>query len=176
MTKFIKLVQRYVAESSLGPSTLRNQGAPGVLQAARNVLAEANLRSLVCTSPRSFARRLDALTENTRAALPAKGRRWGTSRKAVNIFLRDALYNTYLADHFSLVRIEPWLELPLDSYTVAGLRDEYDEGSLPQWPGVSKVTPETYAEFQLAASEVAAVRGIARVHLDMLWWRRPAHP
>jgi hypothetical protein len=119
-----------------------------------------------------FSKELDRVTKRVQKQLP-KGAKWGTARKALNIFLRDVLYNTYLAREFRFGHLEHWLELPLDSYTVGHLKLQIPCGTLPRWPGVAAVDATTYAEFQAAASRVAQEWQIARIHLDVFWWRQP---
>jgi hypothetical protein len=47
--------------------------------------------------------------------LPAGAKNWGAARKALNLVLRDILYNQYLQREYGFNRIGKWLELPLDS-------------------------------------------------------------
>lgn len=47
---------------------------------------------------------------------------WGVARKSLNLFLRCCLYNHYLRSKHHLERIEPLLEVPLDSVVGKGLR------------------------------------------------------
>jgi len=114
--------------------------------------------------------RLEAASKRLQRALPSKARGWGTARKALNIFLRDAAYNKFLRDRFALHRAEALLEIPLDQLTAKQLRDEADDGELPEWPGVSHLTADTSAQFQAVAHRVAREWGIARVHLDVYWF------
>jgi hypothetical protein len=44
-----------------------------------------------------FRRWLDRQTDNLLDVLPINGRPWGAARKAINLFLRDVLYNQYLS-------------------------------------------------------------------------------
>lgn len=109
------------------------------------------------------------MTRRVQRRIPSH--QWGTARKGLNIFLRDVLYNTYLERDLGFSRVEYWLELPLDSFTVRALRAQPAAGQLPRFPGVAIVESRTYAEFQHAAQRVADDWGIARVHLDAYWWR-----
>jgi hypothetical protein len=84
--------------------------------------------------------------------------------------VRDCFYSTYLCDPFKLSKAEQLFEIPLDSITAKSLRKGMGRGKLPQWPGVKRVTPELNADYQSAATELAAERDVARVHLDALWW------
>jgi N-glycosylase/DNA lyase len=87
----------------------------------------------------------------------------------LNIFLRDALYTTYLCDRFALERAEGLLEIPLDSITAKQLQDELGR-NLPRWPGVRRLTKAISDVYQEGARRVAAHRGIAPLHLDTYWW------
>ena len=60
---------------------------------------------------------LDTATMELCAAMPREVRAWGLARKALNIFLRECLYTSYLRDASRLDRSEHYLELPLDSLT-----------------------------------------------------------
>ena len=69
--------------------------------------------------------------------------------------------------------MEPWLELPLDSNSYAGLlNDTSDASKMPPWPGIKDLTPMTSRELQAFAASVAKSLGVSRVHLDVRYWRR----
>lgn len=89
----IAKLQCRTAEFSIGASTLRNQGAKGVVARARALLKDLDLRLYSCKSRGAFRRQLDTDTEWIRRRLPSGARHWGTARKALNIFLRDARYS-----------------------------------------------------------------------------------
>jgi len=95
-----------------------------------------------------FRLRIDKATEDLRVALPHRARSWGLARKLLNIFLRDAMYTTYLREHFHLDRAEFLLEIPLDSITAKTLKKFASRGKLPTWRGVKYVTPATSMVFQ----------------------------
>ncbi|HEY9707785.1 MAG TPA: hypothetical protein V6D48_06230, partial [Oculatellaceae cyanobacterium] len=119
--EYIALLQRRIASTSVGPSTARGMGPRGTIKAARQFLADLDLRRLRKRSQSSFAAVLDSMTDELIAALPRKSQHWGSARKFLNIFLRGVIYNRYLCDHYSLYRLEPWLEIPLDSHVAKGL-------------------------------------------------------
>ena len=104
------------------------------------------------------------------AALPRRERHWGLARKALNLFLRECLYNAYLRRAYHLSRAEAYLELPMDSFTVRGVRRKSSNQSLPRWLGVRKLTAEASEKYQERASRLAAEEGLARVHLDVYYW------
>lgn len=167
---FLRIMQRSVAVTAIGPSSLRNQGAPGVIAAAREYLATLDLSIFGTGDDRHFRSQLDIDTTSLLQALPKKAGHWGAARKAANLFLRDALYNHYLASAYNLPRIEAWLEIPLDSAVARGLSKECGKAELPVWPGLKGLTPSISSQFQLFAESIAKKRGLARVHLDIYLW------
>ena len=101
--------------------------------------------------------------------MPKGAQARGTARKALNIFLRDALYTAYLRKRYKLERAESLLEIPLDSITAKRLHAELGS-KLPRWPGVRHLTEPVSDVYQEAARRVAVNRRIAPVHLDTYWW------
>lgn len=168
---FIPTVQRKVALSAIGPSALRGQGQ-GVLKASQKFLASLSLARVPKSNEVRFRTWLDRQTENLLDGLPIKGRPWGAARKAINLFLRDALYNQYLNRRFEFGKIEAWLEVPLDSAVARGLKAEAKKTQilLPRWPGLKHLKAHASGEFQNFASSHARVIKIDRVHLDMYLW------
>jgi hypothetical protein len=170
---FLHTVQSYIAVQAIGPSSLRNQGSPGVIRAAREFLSELPLSYFPTGGEREFSLHLDEQTDRLLRRLPKNAQNWGAARKALNLFLRDALYNQYLASEFNLHAIEPWLEIPLDRAVARGLRGLWKkEGGeeLPDWPGLKKLTPSISSRFQSFANNAVKNRGYARVHLDIYLW------
>ena len=166
---FIATVQHKVAITSVGPSTVRGHGK-GVLKAAQGFLASISLARIPRASEMRFRQWLDRQTKALLDLLPVTGRPWGVARKAINLFLRDALYNQYLSRRFRISQIEEWLETPLDSVVARGLRSAAGKGPLPRWPGLKGLSPDMNDEYQAFASQHAHTLGIQRVHLDMYLW------
>jgi len=169
--ELIKLLQYRTAEGAVGPSALRNQGSRGVLTAARRFLKAIDLFKFSVTTEQQFKAVLDAHTDRLKFSFPKGARHWGAARKALNLFLRDVLYNRYLSRHFAFQQIEKWLEVPLDSYAAKAIRKNYGIKNLPPWKGVKYVTPEASQAYQDAATRLASSSAFARVHLDVLYWR-----
>jgi len=166
---FISTVHRKVAVTAVGPSALRGQGR-GVLKSSQNYLATMSLARIPRSSHWRFKRWLDRQTEYLLDQLPIRGRPWGAARKALNLFLRDALYNQYLNKAYKLSQLEDWLEVPLDSAVAHGLKVEAGRGALPKWPGLISLTSDVSDIFQDFASDLARKRKVERVHLDMYLW------
>lgn len=164
-----RLRQTRVARVAISASTARGRTA-GTVPAARSFLAAINLHSLAQLDERAFARKLDRLTNKLCALLPDNSESWGFARKFINIFLRDSLYDAHLNRTFRLARIERWLEVPLDGDVGRRLLAEPEGAGLPRWTTIYKLDLATHLAFQQVASRAAARKGIARVHLDLLFW------
>lgn len=167
--QLLNAIQSHAARGSVGASTVRGRGNAGTAKAAREFLRAIDLATFGSGSA-AFTAALDRSTDNLRAALPLAARHWGIARKVLNIFLRSCLYTTYLNAEFGLDRAEDSFELPLDSITALNLKRAAGRGNLPPWPGVKHLSPSLSAQFQRAAAEEAAKRGVSRVHLDAVWW------
>ena len=169
--KTIGYLRRRTAELAIGNSTLRNQGAPGVAKAARHFLAKVDLKSFSVSSEQKFSQILDCATIDLVRALPPGARNWGTARKALNIFLRDCLYNQFLCSYFAISHIHPWLEIPLDSHVAKGLRRTSQGSDLPKWDTITGLNHERSDRYQEVAGRVAKKIGCNRVDLDIYLWR-----
>jgi len=166
---FISTLQRRTGVTAVGPSALRRQGR-GVLAAAQRFLGAIDLTRVPTSSTQRYRKWLDDRTEALLDSLPVAGRPWGTARKALNLFMRDVLYNRYLNRHFGINGLEPWLEVPLDGAVARGLKKRSGRGGLPQWPGLKNLRPDTSDRFQDFALEHARAWGVDRVHLDVYLW------
>ena len=166
---FIAAVQFHIARVSITPSALRGAGSAGTAECARKFLGALALKPFGVSNAQLFRDRLDGATETLLSKLPRRARKWGRTRKILNIFLRNALYSTHLSRRFALHRAEHLLELPLDALTAKELRRRH---ALPKWPGVAALTPEISDELQDAAAGEGTRRHLARVHLDVYWWGR----
>ena len=166
--QFLRIVQSRVARVAVGASTVRGRGNAGTVGAARAFLRSIDLTAFSTSDPETLASALERITQSLRQALPETAAHWGIARKVLNIFIRDCLYNKYLTEAFDIA--EPLLEVPLDSYTATALGEIEPVGTLPRWPGMRHLTPDISTAFQTVAAQEAERRGIARVHLDGLWW------
>ncbi len=170
--KELGLMQNRIAELSIGPSVLRGRGTKGLAKLVRQFLKELRLGQLRGKDRDQFGRWLDLQTRQLTAGMPARCRSWGRARKALNIFLRNALYNRYLSNGYSLSAVEQYLEVPLDSYVGNALGAEPEESDLPKWSSVNGLTAQMSGEFQAVACRVAVRKRIAPVHLDLYYFRK----
>lgn len=163
---FIHAVQCKVARQSVTVSAVRGQRTHGLVHAARNALVDLPLGPFGTSRRAVFSRHLDLATTHIRCRLPRAARTYGIARKVLNIFLRNALYTTYLRDNYDLARSEAFYEIPLDSIVAHAMRKNLPRGSLPRWQGVKNLTPAVNALYQSAAQTLAADVAVPRVHLD----------
>ena len=163
-------IQRHVAIFAVGPSTVRGQGAKGVVAAAQEFLSEVPLRPFATSAESSFRNALDSATENLALAFPKAARRWGLARKCVNVFLRDAFYNSHLCPLYHLERAKPFYEIPLDGVVARALLRLGGPNRLPVWPGVKHLQPVTSGVYQAFAKELSRRWKIDRVYLDTYIW------
>jgi len=87
----------------------------------------------------------------------------------MNIFLRESFYNAFLQSQYHLAVAEKLYEIPLDGIVADALRSRA-AGELPRWPGVRNLSTDISAEYQSIAERLAATEGVARVHLDAVYW------
>lgn len=170
-THFLEDLHFNLSTTSVGASTARRMGPPGTIKAATSFLRGVDLRRVKRRSRSSFDSALEELTNELAASLPVGGQHWGSSRKFINIFLRNCLYNRYVCAHYSFERVENWLEVPLDSQVAKRLKKEAGRGNLPRWTTVIGLTSVTSNQFQDFATKLAYRHHIARVHLDIKFWR-----
>jgi hypothetical protein len=169
---FLDVMQRRIASVSVGPSTARRMGPAGTISAARTFLGELDLRRFNRSSEADFLEALNRSTHKLIKELPREAQYWGAARKYLNIFLRNVIYNKYLCQAYGLGHIEPWLEIPLDSHVAKGLQCEDRDHVLPKWKAIITVDRVTNGSYQDFAFEVAKQKGINRIHLDLIYWRR----
>jgi hypothetical protein len=169
-SQLLQIIQRFVAEATIGPSTLRGQGVPGVLKAARRFLTKLDMRRVSVANPHTFEKRLNKYTHLLVRRLPPGAKHWGVARKAINLFLRDAYYNQFLARKYRLNRIARHLEIPLDAVVTRRLRELAGRSRLPQWRGLKGLTPADSAAYQQFVVQLARRERVHPVHLDAALW------
>ena len=170
--EFLRLIQEFTAVEAVGTSAVRGQPA-GTLKAVQKYCSRLRLDRLADMDGDEYARWLNVRTRVLRRRLPSRRKPWGIARKALNLFMRSCLYNTYLSREFHLVRIQRWMEIPLDGAVARGLRKHAGRGELPPWPSLKRLGPDDSAQFQDFATQYARELGLpARVFLDNYLWLR----
>ena len=168
---FVKAVQNRLA-GAIGPSTLRNQGAPGVTRAARDFLNRLDLSPLKDLEPAAYADLLQAWTEQLRLELPDGARNWGTARKALNVFMVEVFFNRFTASEYQMDRLKDVLETPLDSQAFEHLQNfaRQHQLTVPPVGSIRDLLTEQSDQYQQVASQMGAEEEIPRAALDLLIW------
>jgi len=170
--KLVHQMQSYVAETCIGASSIRKQGGSGLIQAARDYFKSLDLAAIPKEKGR-FNTWLDEHTERLLLNFPDGTRKFGTARKALNLFLRSATYNCCLNQAFRLDAVLAVLEVPVDRYTAKHLL-HHDPTIAKKWVGLKTVTKEEHSKYQAVASALATQWEIYRVDLDVFFFRREA--
>jgi hypothetical protein len=106
---------------------------------------------------------------------PGATENWGAARKAINVFLENAFYDRFLTRKYKLERLEDFLELPPDSNVMRGLKEDGADldacKRLPRHISIRDLKPKDNEAIQKCAKEVAKRKGIARIYLDLEYWR-----
>jgi len=163
-----------LANTTISSSTLRNQGAPGVINQARHFLKNLDLQNFATDNEAIFLKELDKQTDLLRLSFPNKSQHWGPARKAINLFLAETYYHKFVCAGYKLEIVEPFLELPLDSQVGKFLIQESQkrsESDLPQWKGLKYLNAEESKLYQDFARQLAKEKGYARVYLDVVIWQ-----
>ena len=163
-----------LANTTISSSTLRNQGAPGVINQARYFLKNLDLQNFATDNEAIFLKELDKQTDLLRLSFPNKSQHWGTARKAINLFLAETYYHKFVCTGYKLEIVEPFLELPLDSQVGRFLMQESQkrgESDLPQWKGLKYLNAKESKLYQDFARRIAKEKGYARVFLDVVIWQ-----
>jgi len=172
--EFLSAVQKFTGIQAVSVSTVRGlpEGSLGKIHA---YLGRLRLGRLAGMNGTDYARWLDARTVHLQKKLGGRPKQWGVARKAMNLFMRQCLYNTYLSKKFRLARFQKQMEIPLDSRVAHGLGKDARKRKLklPPWRGLIGLDEdgETSRKFQDYAKDLAPRKGLpARVFLDNYLW------
>jgi hypothetical protein len=181
--QLLRKIHKRLAEITIGNSALRNQGAPGFVSITRKYLYEK-------IKPKDFFERLgdekkyrkylDRHTTALSRLYPTDTENWGAARKSLNLFFRELVYNKFLAEQYSIPKnfskcnkLLSHLEVPLDSHVAEAIIERSDK-SLPKWEAIKALKQFESDLYQEEANAIAAREGVARVHLDLVFWRPQA--
>ena len=166
----------YVANMSVGPSTLRRQVAEGGVAKARQFLMDemdlnqvGNLRAEA-----AFQSYLDKKTKQLADILRRpynSAPNWGAARKVINIYLIQCSLNRHLHKLFNLRNIEDFMEVPLDSFSFNYINSKSDNLDVDTPFRIINLTPENNKKIQAAAEKLAQDKSIKRYELDIISWR-----
>ncbi len=178
--KFIEYLRRRMAQISVSASALRKQGAPGIINICRNYFEHTiDLKEFIqAVRLKNYLMYLNNETDKLLERFPDNGKSWGAARKGLNLFFREVAYNLYFANHLGIPseteenkEFLRQLEVPLDKDVATSLMNKYHD--LPKWKSIKELTPDQSNLYQKKADEYAAELMTARVHLDLIFWRKP---
>lgn len=165
----IKLKFRLI-RISVSASSTRNQIGAGKINNIRcaiNNLLSLNRLNALTDDPLEFRKMLNYVTNILVAKTQIK---WGTSRKLINICLREIVYNTYLREYLKLKEKDLFkLEVPIDSHTYKYLVDQNNFSKF-RWNGIINVSKKDHLAFQKSYFDLALRNKIAAIHLDIDAW------
>lgn len=167
----IDIVQKRIVNISVGTSTVRGQ-PEGTVITARKYLQYVNLKDFSeIINEDGFKGLLDKHTQLLKERLPSKS--WGIARKVMNIFLFQATHDIILNRNYTLDKIIPYLELPLDNPNAKRLKKfAKSEGITLEWRNIYSLQPEVSITFQNYAKQYAQEKyNCERCYLDVYWWR-----
>jgi hypothetical protein len=177
--EFLSKIKRRLSQIAIGAPALRNQGAPGIVLTARSYCEALELDDFFKALPseKEYLVYLDRHTIQLSGRFSVQGN-WGAARKALNLFFRELVYNKFIADHYRLPTSLPafnhqiqYLEVPLDLDVATGIF-ENSNPKPPKWDRIKRLNKEISAHYQQMASTIAAREGIAKIHLDLEYWRK----
>jgi len=172
-TEFINYMKEYLANVAIGASTLRNQGAPKVAKKAREFLMNRDLSVLRKIKPSQYPKLLERWTKQLMTSFPKGAKKnWGAARKALNLFFNQVFMNKYLGKEYGVAKFGDVFETPLDSQARKFLQEKAGKGKLCAWHTIKGLKPEQSACYQEFASVFAKKKGIPRVCLDIMIWRK----
>lgn len=178
--QFYQLMQRRLAQVSVGSSAIRNQGACGLINILRTYLEKkVDLKLFIKSLPEEtqYKQFLNNHTAKILTLFPKEAKSWGAARKGLNLFLREIIYSKFFSHHFSLPEnfedyndLIKFMEVPLDRDVANSLISESKE-PLPKWIDIKHLEPEISEQYQKQAAKIAEKETIARVNLDLKYWR-----
>lgn len=180
-TDFIDKIHKRISIVSVGASALRNQGASGIVDIARDYFYQSiSLDEYIekLSSPDKFSKFLDDHTDQLLKKFPSEGKSWGAARKGLNLFFRETVYSKFISDHYKLPtdlgnfnKLTRHLEVPLDFDVATGIYNATN-GAIPKWISIKELQKDKSDIYQREALAIAESKNIARVHLDLLYWRQ----
>ncbi|MDA2915999.1 hypothetical protein MYX64_04030 [Nitrospinae bacterium AH_259_B05_G02_I21] len=167
----INLIQKRIANLSIGSSTLRGQGR-NAGRIAISYLKNMDLGEFSnINNELELMNKLNTHTKSLKKQLP--NRSWGAARKAVNIFLFQVVHDIYLSEAYNLKDIIAFLEVPLDNPNAIRLVKEARNRNLKlHWRNIKNLNKEDSDRLQEFAKQYAKDKySCERCYLDLYFWR-----
>ena len=180
----VDMIQRYVAETSVGPSTVRGY-VKNTQKICRALLAGIDLAELSEIEKPRFKSWLNKQTDALHIQLRRQGRRkkgiqtYGIARKVVNIYLHNVFYNCVLNRKYGLENLCDFLEVPIDSHVREWLlliaRNTRPpltiDPLITRADKIWRIDEKANTAYQDLANQVARQLNTKRVNLDAYFYR-----
>lgn len=151
------------------------------------------MNALTAQNPKEYLQFLNKLTRQIsgRPGRDGDGRitdsriTWGAARKCINLLARSIVYNAFIWKDFDInisdfgrKGIMERLEIPLDSYSVRGIKGNCKEYQI-ETPNVDvfknftilHLTASDSRTLQDYALKAAVAQNICRINVDIIYWR-----
>lgn len=161
---------KFMAKRAITSSPLRNQYPKGGLSKIRQYLSEISLKNDFLKTynfKEEYSFFLNYHTINLINIFPNGQFKWGSARKALNIYLRD-LALQFIINGNPMDDSLKYMEIPLDSYVAKGLKSL--NPSLPKFISIKNTKQEDYFVYQNYAYELANFNKTSRIHLDLSFY------
>lgn len=177
---FYMLLRRRLSQTSIGPSTVRNQGAPGIVAILRTYFEHnVNLNEFINALPdhQNYQTFINQHTNQIVLQFPENAQSWGAARKGLNIFLREIVYSKFFSNLYTIPEefdefnnFVQHMEVPLDKDVAKGIRQDAII-HLPNFGTIKHLTYNLSSIYQNQATIIANNENIARINLDLKYWR-----
>ena len=178
--QFYLLLHRRLSQIAIGAPAIRNQGSGGLIKILRQYFeTKVDLEHFIksVANETQYGEFLNGHTSKVLTLFPDTAQSWGAARKGLNLFLREIIYSKFFSHRFSLPddfeefnQFVKFMEVPLDKEVAHGLIAD-SNGQVPKWINIKHLTPTLSATYQSQASIIATQENVARVNLDLKYWR-----
>jgi len=170
---WIEKVRGHLAIASVGNTTLMMQSGKGrVSRSQQFLITKMQLDHISDLDESEFKEYLNKKTNALSKQLLRPDNlqpNWGAARKVINIYLRQCSMNKDLNKYFSLNKVEPFLEVPLDNHVVKKI-DEKSKTKYSKTFRIKTLKKTENGKIQTLASNLASNESLHRYELDVLYW------
>lgn len=167
-TQLERNIKEYIIRKTFGNNALRISKRVALLDYCTKFFMMYDLELLIVKDSSQFTIRLDEMTNELLSLFPIQAKKyWGTSRKAVNLFLRDIFLNHHLNKWYQMDNIAEYLETPIEAKITKLLKNNNQNFRI-NIPPIYSITPIINDQYQKEALKIAKDRGIARLYLEFI--------
>ena len=161
-------LKAYLIKRIFGNNALRYNKQVSLDSYCTKFLNSLDIDKIVKENVNDFNSALDALTFELLNEFPQSGKFWGTSRHVLNTFFRELYLNHQFYEAYSLVKIENYLEAPINKQTISYLMNSEEGALLSKIPPIIKITPEINNQIQKVVKMIALKNSIKPVLIEFM--------